>query len=200
MSHIVPKPTWEDPLIALLIATPAFVPFFFNTTLAGGLSLAGTLYELAGLLTVLWGLNTLPEAFGRPTLWRGWLDMLAKELDRILGRSQILKPAVFEDENTFFGVDARAYSNVLIDGTVEQQLAAIKHQLNTISNAIAAGNHEKIELGKEVAQGLAQERSARKKLREQAIEAHLGNMRLELVGVVLFALGIILSGAGSLLS
>jgi hypothetical protein len=68
-----------------------------------------------------------------------------------------------------------------------------------ISNAIAAADLGKIKLEKEVAERLEHERSEREKLRKQAIDAQLGDMRLELYGVFFFALGIVLSGVGSLL-
>ena len=131
MATVAPKPTWEDILLALLIAVPAFALVVFPLTWAGRFTLAGTLYELAGLGTVLWGLNTLPEAFGLPTLWRSWLRTLAREWDRILRRPQVIKPALFEDEDKFFGAEVRAYSNVGISGTVEERLTALTNQLNS---------------------------------------------------------------------
>jgi hypothetical protein len=129
---------------------------------------------------------------------RRWL---ARVRDRILCRPQTIAPARFDNVSEFFGGRADAYSDASISGTTDRQLTAIKGWLSSLSHAGASIDQKIINLDKETKRLSARDRVERDKavadLKSQAIKAALGNTGLDLLGVVLIAVGITLSTLAS---
>jgi hypothetical protein len=180
--------------IILLIAGPA-VPFIWSGWLCAhwsdALRWAGMWYQLAGLATVVWGLNERPEAFGLATLGESVGRWFAKVRDRILRRPP--PPIELKGEGAAFGTSF-GRAQLKLTGTPEERLDRLEDQLYRLACELDDAVR-KIE--KQMVQRFDEERLKRERaiadLKSQAVRAALGNTTLDLLGVVLISAGIIFS-------
>jgi len=118
-------------------------------------------------------------------------------VEPILRRPQTLSPITVTGALSAGDAEVHGYSDVGISGDVEQQIAAIKNRLRDLTNTIVAHDKQMRKLGKETKKGFKRERSEREKavteVRREIKEATLGNTALDLIGVGLFAIGIVFS-------
>ena len=187
---IMSKPWGKWLVLVALVVVPALLPLTFGDTCSGWFRWSGALYQIAGLITVLWGINALPEAFGLPSMLNDAGQWLAKLL-RLRGPvDQVVRPpSVISD--TRFG-----RPHVKQTGTIDQRLDRLEDQLYRL----ACEMDEKLlklkdDIGQRFEDEAAKRQAAITKLESQVKEAALGNRYIEAFGVALFATGILLSAA-----
>jgi hypothetical protein len=175
-------------LLVALAVVPALLPFAFISTCAGWFRWSGALYQIAGLITVLWGINALPEAFGLPPMLNDAGQWLAKRL-RLRGPvDQVVRPPTVISDTRF------GRPHVKQTGTIDQRLDRLEDQLYQLTCEM---DEKLLKLKDDIGQRFEDERSkvqqAITKLEGQVKEATLGNRYIELFGVASFAVGIVLS-------
>lgn len=171
--------------VVALLAVPSLLPLVCGTT--GWFRWSGALYQIAGLLTVLWGINARPPAFEMPSL----LGDARQKVTKLLRRRRTVHAvgaAMAGSANVFFRAHVKA------SGTIDQRVDRLEDELYRL----ACETDEKlVKLEKDTRQRFDEEaakwQKAITKLEGQVKEATLGNRYIETFGVALFAAGIVLS-------
>jgi len=187
--------------LLLLMLGPLAPLLWFDT--AAGLRWSGMAYELAGLFTVVWGVNAKPTAVGLPlvalTAWQSVKDKAVLVFSK--PRTSDATGRV-EGVAGVGGVGDFSFSTTNQTPTIEGQLAELKQRVGRIEEDLSKTGDRLRALDAETTQRLGQERSERDKadadLRGQVRATALGDKSVELAGVILFAVGVVLSSvAGS---
>jgi len=173
--------------VVALFSVPALLPLVFCATGVAWFRWSGALYQIAGLVTVFWGINERPEAFALPSLLADALQKLSKLFRR--RRTVQGVGAVKAGPATAFG---RAH--VKVSGNIDQRLDRLEEELCRLASEM---DNKLAEARRDLKQRLEAEitnvRSEVSRLESQVKEAALGNTFLELIGVLVFAVGIVLS-------
>jgi hypothetical protein len=174
-------------LALILLASVPLAPWLLCG--AEGLRWTGAAYQLAGLFTVLWGLNERPKALGLASLWnrvRTWVALV------ILRRPR--PPVVLKAEGgAYIFSDGRAQlkaTGLSLDARVdhlEDQLYKLECEMDDRLKKLKADGAEQLKDER------AKTQKALEAIRGEMKEATLGNTPLELFGVLFFAVGIVLS-------
>jgi hypothetical protein len=175
---------WHSTLLLVgLTVVPALLPLVLC---ADWLRWSGALYQIAGLITVLWGINERPSAFGLPPALS---DTLQKVRRLFRGQHVVLTvgEAVASSE-----VIGRAH--VKVSGTTEQRLDRLEDELYRLGCEL---DDKLRKLDKDVRQRINEDaakwQAAITKLEGQVKEATLGNRYIEALGVAFFFIGTLLS-------
>ena len=165
---------------------------------AGGLAWSGMGYELAGLFTVVLGLNARPTAVGLPPLMRSaWQSVRDKATLAFSRRRTVSAKGHFQGVAGAGAVGRVSILAVKIPGTLEGQLAELKERLGRVEEDLSKTGDGLRKLDAATTQRIELERTEREKA-DVAIEGKvkataLGDTSMELFGVVLFAFGAFLS-------
>ena len=131
-------------------------------------------------------------------VWKGWAIVsgwLKSIRDRALGPTPTIGTAVGIAEGKD---EAHFYAEVDIDGTIDDQLKALKGQLRELTKTIVTQDQQMRTLARETKKDFEQHRSDREQLDQQLRKLVRANAPWAVVGAILVILGIVLSTIGAL--
>ena len=130
-------------------------------------------------------------------VWKGWAIVsgwLKSIRDRALGPKPTIGTAVGIAEGKD---EAHFYAEVDIDGTIDDQLKALKGQLRELTKTVVTQDQQMRTLAKDE-KDFEQQRSEREQLDQQLRKLVRANAPWAVVGAILVILGIVLSTIGAL--
>ncbi len=173
----------------------AAIGYLTATSLGDGVRYAGTMLQLLGLLAVAYGLHQMRRRFGRPTLVaiiRDWVARLARAFRRpepvTLRGSAIASAATVSAE-------LRVRRGVPPGASIEQRVAALQENFDLLQSELDSKLLEVKKRLAELDQSVRQEERERSigdsKTLKQLEEVAVGGLKLEAVGVIWLALGVL---------
>ena len=158
---------------------------------------AGLVLQLAGLCTVVWGIQETRMLFGRPawfTVIRQWFGCFpAYRRQAISGKGNYTMPA--------FKVHARGHASASAsrDPTIETRIEALENNVSHINDRITQTQKEMDDRFREQIELFEAEQETRRKqveeLRTKLEMSETGGLRISLVGALWLFVGAILSTA-----
>jgi hypothetical protein len=171
------------------------------------LQVAGAVGELAGLATVAFGISETRASFtDQPSLAHRARERIRRAVDRLMKRPQTVTVGTVAGSVSFGGGRVRAtvgfgpWDDVQLAERIERLKHAIENheqQLYALDKRIDEEEAARTEALRRIEQ---QAEEVNREMRDLIREAAAGGLRLETIGVVLFAAGVIFGTWGSLIA
>lgn len=192
------KPLWLWLAIAITaLGLPYSFPAHFidsSVELADRVRWSGMLFQFLGLATVVWGLNTSRQLFGRTSLWKAgvqWvrrLRYIIKPLKPVSATGNIQAAAAAA---AGFGAAVAVYAS----NRIEDRVAKLEGDMRKMEQNVIGINRDVLNARSEMRERINTERDERqsgdRKVSQQLEEATIGGIHLEVAGLAYLYLGIL---------